>query len=278
MNLKHIKKYSINESEDALKSDGITLTDNQIDYLNNEGIDLAVKVNKNLKKNGGLPCISNKKWGQNSVSISIGLKELGISENIDKLEKYSDSDIIPKYPISENNMQFQYFLDPSLASGSYKLNNYNFSQYGAQTIRVDINFETFEDITRIINESITEIFQDFKKVRIFVNWNLKRLPSISSHIKKEVKDIYCNLLDQFLENGRIEGDDIDESLHAILLGDALEKNQDEIEKFNSLPEEARKSLLSGWSQILKSDDLTISLRKIEALKKYISVKKSWDFI
>lgn len=281
MDLKHIKKYSINESEDGMKSNGITLTEDQVNYLNNEGVDLAVKVNKNLNKDGStgvLPCVVNKKWGQNSVSVSIDLKKLGISENIDKLEKYSDSDIIPKYPISENSMQFRYFLDPSLALGSYKLDNYSFSRSSTKDIKINLNFETIEDIARIMNESIAEIFQSFKKVRVFINWDLKKLPETVSHLRNEIKEIYYSLLDQFLENGEIEGDDIDQSLHAILLGDALEKNPDEIEKFNSLPEKSRKDLLSGWSQILKSDDLTISLRKIEALKKYISVKKSWDFI
>ncbi len=281
MNLKHIKQYTINESEDGMGSNGITLTEDQINYLNNEGVDLAVKVNKILKRDGStgvLPCVTNKKWGQNSVFVSIELKKLGISENIDKLEKYSESDIIPKYPISENSIQFQYFLDSSLTSGSYKLDNYSFSRNSNKALKINLNFETIEELARIMNESIAEIFQSFKKVRIFINWDLKKLPETSSHIRKEVKEIYYNLLDQFLEKGEIEGDDIDQSLHAILLGDALEKNPDEVDKFNSLPEKSRKELLSGWSQILKSNDLTISLRKIEALKKYISVKKSWDFI
>lgn len=278
MYLKHINKYPLNESEDNMKSDGITLSEDQIDYLNNKGVNLAVKVNKNIKGIGVLPCIENKRWRENSISISIDLRKLGISENIDKLEKYSDSDIIPKYPISENNIQFQYFLEPTLSSGSYKLDKYNFGINEHNKIKIRINFETIEDIAKIINESIIEIFKDFKKVRIFINSELKKLPETSVDIKKEIKEIYDNLLDQFLESGKIKGDDLDENLHAILLGNALEKNHDEIEKFNLLPEATRKSLLSGWGEILKSTDLTISLRKIEALRKYMSVKKSWDFI
>jgi hypothetical protein len=278
MHLKHINKYPLNESEDDMKSDGITLSEDQIDYLNNKGVNLAVKVNKNIKGVGVLPCIENKRWRENSISISIDLRKLGISENIDKLEKYSDSDIIPKYPISENNIQFQYFLEPTLPSGSYKLDKYKFGINEHNKIKIRINFETIEDITKIINESIIEIFKDFKKVRIFINSELKKLPETSVDIKKEIKEIYDDLLDQFLESGKIKGDDLDENLRAILLGNALEKNNDEIEKFNLLPESTRKSLLSGWGEILKSTDLTISLRKIEALRKYISVKKSWDFI
>jgi hypothetical protein len=278
MYLKHINKYPLNESEDNMKSDGITLSEDQIDYLNNKGVNLAVKVNKNIKGIGVLPCIENKRWRENSISISIDLRKLGISENIDKLEKYSDSDIIPKYPISENNIQFQYFLEPTLSSGSYKLDKYKFVINEHNKIKIRINFETIEDIAKIINESIIEIFKDFKKVRIFINSELKKLPETSVDIKKEIKEIYDNLLDQFLESGKIKGDDLDENLHAILLGNALEKNHDEIEKFNLLPEATRKSLLSGWGEILKSTDLTISLRKIEALRKYMSVKKSWDFI
>ena len=278
MYLKHINKYPLNESEDDMKSDGITLSEDQIDYLNNKGVNLAVKVNKNIKGIGVLPCIENKRWRENSISISIDLRKLGISENIDKLEKYSDSDIIPKYPISENNIQFQYFLEPTLSSGSYKLDKYKFGINEHNKIKIRINFETIEDIAKIINESIIEIFKDFKKVRIFINSELKKLPETSVDIKKEIKEIYDNLLDQFLESGKIKGDDLDENLRAILLGNALEKNHDEIEKFNLLPEATRKSLLSGWGEILKSTDLTISLIKIEALRKYMSVKKSWDFI
>ena len=278
MYLKHINKYPLNESEDNMKSDGIILSEDQIDYLNNKGVNLAVKVNKNIKGIGVLPCIENKRWRENSIFISIDLRKLGISENIDKLEKYSDSDIIPKYPISENNIQFQYFLEPALSSGSYKLDKYKFGINENSKIKIRINFETIEDITKIINESIIEIFKDFKKVRIFINPELKKIPETSVDIKKEIKEIYDNLLDQFLESGKIKGDDLDENLRAILLGNALEKNHDEIEKFNLLPEATRKSLLSGWGEILKSTDLTISLRKIEALRKYISVKKSWDFI
>ena len=278
MYLKHINKYPLNESEDNMKSDGIILSEDQIDYLNNKGVNLAVKVNKNIKGIGVLPCIENKRWRENSIFISIDLRKLGISENIDKLEKYSDSDIIPKYPISENNIQFQYFLEPTLSSGSYKLDKYKFGINEHNKIKIRINFETIEDIAKIINESIIEIFKDFKKVRIFINSELKKLPETSVDIKKEIKEIYDNLLDQFLESGKIKGDDLDENLRAILLGNALEKNHDEIEKFNLLPEATRKSLLSGWGEILKSTDLTISLRKIEALRKYISVKKSWDFI
>jgi hypothetical protein len=278
MYLKHINKYPLNESEDNMKSDGITLSEDQIDYLNNKGVNLAVKVNKNIKGVGVLPCIENKRWRENSIFISIDLRKLGISENIDKLEKYSDSDIIPKYPISENNIQFQYFLEPTLPSGSYKLDKYKFGINEHNKIKIRINFETIEDITKIINESIIEIFKDFKKVRIFINSELKKLPETSVDIKKEIKEIYDDLLDQFLESGKIKGDDLDENLRAILLGNALEKNNDEIEKFNLLPESTRKSLLSGWGEILKSTDLTISLRKIEALRKYMSVKKSWDFI
>ena len=278
MYLKHINKYPLNESEDDMKSDGITLSEDQIDYLNNKGVNLAVRVNKNIKGIGVLPCIENKRWRENSISISIDLRKLGISENIDKLEKYSDSDIIPKYPISENNIQFQYFLEPTLSSGSYKLDKYKFGINEHNKIKIRINFETIEDIAKIINESIIEIFKDFKKVRIFINSELKKLPETSVDIKKEINEIYDNLLDQFLESGKIKGDDLDENLRAILLGNALEKNHDEIEKFNLLPEATRKSLLSGWGEILKSTDLTISLRKIEALRKYMSVKKSWDFI
>ena len=104
------------------------------------------------------------------------------------------------------------------------MDKYKFGINENSKIKIRINFETIEDITKIINESIIEIFKDFKKVRIFINPELKKIPETSVDIKKEIKEIYDNLLDQFLESGKIKGDDLDENLRAILLGNALEKH------------------------------------------------------
>ena len=210
--------------------------------------------------------------------FDIDLRELGVLDTIKNLEEFSNCDFLPNF-LRRYSIVIRYSAKKDLASGKYEIGPY-FSGYHdmGRGVKVEIGFETLGELANVINESTNAIFNDFKKTRIATSWDLRKISVIESHIKKEIKTIYSNLIDIFLEKGKMNPKDIDDSLNVILLASSLEENPDEIETFNSLPEKSRKELLSGWGSILKEGDLTLSTQKVSAVKKYLSLKKVWDLI
>lgn len=274
MGLKQFNNFSIQENETKNKFGDLIISEEDLEFLNTKGVDLASKINKDRKSGRS---IRYQMWGKDSIVFSIDLRDLGVYDTIKNLEKFSDCDFLPNF-LMRYSMTIRYFVKGGLSSGKYEIGPYFSSKNPPGIINIEIGFETLEELAGVINESINEMFNDFKKVRVATSWDLRKAPVIESYLRKEIKTIYSNLIDRFLEEGKMESKDIDDSLNPILLASSLEENPGEIETFNSLPEKSRKELLTGWKSILKDEDLTLSMQKVSAIKKYFSVKKTWDYL
>lgn len=274
MGLKQFNNFSIQESETKNKFGDLIISEEDLEFLNSKGVDLASKINKDRKSNWS---IIYRMWGKDAIVFSINLRDLGVYDTIKNLEKFSDCDFLPNFLV-RSSMTIRYFFKKDLSPGKYEIGPYFSSQNPPGTINVEVGFETLEGLAEVINESINEMFNDFKKVRVATSWDLRKAPVIEAYLRKEIRTIYSNLIDRFLEDGKMDPKDIDDSLNPILLASSLEENPDEIETFNSLPEKSRKELLTGWKPILKEEDLTLSMQKVSAIKKYLSVKKTWDYL
>ncbi len=274
MSLKHLHEFLIKEGESKKTFGDLLITEDSIEFLNTEGVDLAIKANKIKGSNNA---IRYQMWGNNMIVFDVFLGGMKVQQTIKNLEKFSDCDILPNY-LNRPGITIRYSYKKELTPGKYEIGPYFSAKNPAQTINVEVGCETIGDLAKAINESVNEIFNDFKKVRIIASWDYSKASTIESYIKKEVKTIYSNLIDLFLNKGKMDPKDIDDNLSVILLASSLEENPEEIEKFNSLPEKSRKELLSGWGSILKEGDFTLSSQKVSAIKKYLSLNKAWDLI
>lgn len=276
MGLKNLNNFRVYEGESKNLFGDLVITDSDIEFLNDKGVDLAVKANKNLKD--GRKSIRYQTWGKNEIVFDLELRDLGVLDTINNLEKFSDCDLLPNF-LRRHLIVIRYSAKKDLAPGKFEIGPYFSGAHDlGRGIKVEIGFETLEGLATAINESINTIFNDFKKARVATSWDLRKAPVIESYIKKEIKTIYSNLIDRFLEEGKMNPKDIDDTLGVIMLASSLEENPEEIETFNSLPEKSRKELLTGWKSILKEEDLTLSTEKVMAIKKYLSVKKTWDYL
>ncbi len=275
MGLKHLNNFPVYEGETKKTFGDLLITDSDIEFLNTKGVDLAVKVNKVRGVNNS---IRYQTWGNDQIVFDVDLMDLGVSDTIKNLEEFSGCDFLPNF-LRRYSIIIRYSAKKDLTPGKYEIGPYFSGAHDlGRGIKVEIGFETLEELANAINGSINEIFNDFKKVRIATSWDLRKAPVIESYIKKEIKTIYSNLINIFLEKGKMNPKDVDDSLGVILLASSLEENPEEIETFNSLPEKSRKELLTGWGFILKEGDLTLSTQKVSAVKKYLSLKKVWDLI
>lgn len=274
MGLKQFDNFSIQESETKKKFGDLIISEEDLEFLNTKGVGLASKINKDGESGRS---IRYQMWGKDTISFNIDLRDLGVYDTIKNLEKFSDCDFLPNFLV-RSSMTIRYSVKKDLSPGKYEIGPYFSSNNPPGIINVEIGFDTLEGLAGVINETVNEMFNDFKKVRVATSWDLRKAPVIESYLRREIKTIYSNLIDRFLEDGKMDPKDIDDSLNAILLASSLEENPDEIENFNSLPERSRKELLTGWKSILKEDDLTLSIQKVSAIKKYLSVKKTWDYI
>lgn len=196
---------------------------------------------------------------------------------IEKLLNATDFDVVPD--MVSNFIRIKIELDESLQSGESKILDIH-DWKDRHTLKVQANPKDYDQLRKVVEKSLTHLFDKFKKVRYVIPRDLKTIQGLSDRIKDNVKSLYDNIIDDFYDDGSLERDLVDDDILAEIFVKTLLENPEYIDKVNSsMSKYARKKIFKGALDLFKGDEeFKLDIKKLGAMRSFFKVRSTWDLI
>ena len=195
---------------------------------------------------------------------------------IEKLLNVTDFDVVPD--MVSNFIRIKIELDESLQAGESKILDIH-DWKDRHTLKVQANPKDYDQLKRVVEKSLTHLFDKFKKVRYVMPRDLKIIQGLSDRIKANVKSLYDNIIDDFYGDGTLEGDLVSDDILAEIFVKTLLENPEYVDRVDAMSKFSKKRIFKGALDIFKGDeDLKIDSEKLRTMKSYFKARSAWDLI
>jgi hypothetical protein len=267
MEIKNFNTW-ITESEDL--DNGIVNKDH-IDKLIND-VDFLKRIPKGdlrfeVLKNGQQPPL---KFYQIRI-----MTHGSLYRQINRLLDETGFDVVPD--MVGNYITITILIDDILPEGDFKIKQlYDWSERHNMTVLS--NPKNYDQLKNVVEKSIEHIFEKIKQVRLIVPSNIRKIEGFSDKIKESVKSLYDGIIDNFIENGSIPNELIDDDILTEIFTKTLHENPQYMEKINGLPPSAKKRIFKSSLDLFKDDNIEINQKTLNGIVAFFKVKKTWGMI
>lgn len=200
----------------------------------------------------------------------------GLEATFKKFENAGEIELLPDYFTKSLRLSFEF--DSQIKPGDLRMHDlYDWNDRHKMVF--SYNAQTYPEIQSVIEKALELAIEKTRKVRIIVKPRLfAEKKDLNKILKKEFEKLYNELIDDFLKNGSLHPDDIDEDLFGLVLIKSTKDNPELIKLLNDLPDEAKKKWFRYASKIFKDEKIEFNAETISAIQKIYDLKSAWNLI
>lgn len=198
-----------------------------------------------------------------------------LHKQVEKLLNEMEFDTVPDLISGSINIKIR--IDESLPKGDFKISEL-YDWKDRHTLSVSANPENYSQLKNTLEKSIEHLFEEFKKVRIIIPSNIKRIEGLAGKIKDNVKSLYDSMIDEFYENGDLPENLINDDILTEIFTKTLLENPQYIEQVNKLHTSAKKRIFSSGLDVFKGGEIEINQKNLGLIKALFTAKKTWSMI
>lgn len=198
-----------------------------------------------------------------------------LNKEVNRLLDLTEFETMPDMIAPSVRIRIQ--IDHSLKGGESKVKElYDWAD--RHLLVVYANPENYEQLKKVVEESIDHLFAQFKNVRLIMPANIKKIGGFSDKIKDNVKSLYDNIIDEYYETGKLPENVVEGNILAEIFTKTLLENPQYIEQINKLPESSKKRIFKSALEVFKGDSIEINQKNLSIIKSLYKAKKAWSLI
>lgn len=200
----------------------------------------------------------------------------GLSHTFKKFENSGHCWLVPDYFQEKLYLVFEY--DPNLKPGQSEMKRiYNWDE--AQRMGFRYNANSLSQIKEIVERSLKQALEKTKDVRVVIKPKvIKENKPLAKKVSLELKKVYEFLVDEFLQQGNLSPDLVEDDLFGLALLKAAKDNPEDLKFLNNLPKQAFDTWLSYVTDSDPEKSFRIDSQFIDSIEKIYKMKPLWNLI